>query len=285
MTDDGLTVAIISLVGGAPLAACVDAMRGKVARLLVVHRNGSIRDEAGAEIGRSETADVPARRLRAAQLATTSLVAMVEDTVVPHDGWGAAVVGALAKENAVAAGGPVMIDPTIPPGARALALTEYGRFRRMASGGDAVGALPGCNMAFWRRALLAALPAAGLIDNEVFERLAVAGGQLYWAPGMMVTYHANHAEGARLATRFGHGRLYASRRLEAAGAVERLAGAVKALALPPVLMLRTLRDADREELRSPQTLLRAALQHGAWAAGEFTGALRGPAPGGLAAWR
>lgn len=278
-----LTIAIIALVEGAPLAACMAAARGQAARLLVVTRDGAVRDGTGVEIGRSAGSDVPARRRRAAELAQTPTIGFLEDTVLPAPGWADAAGAALAADDVGGVGGPVAIDPRLPSASRALALTEYGRFGGAARG--AVHALPGCNFAFRRDALLAALPAEGLIDNEVFDRLAAAGKRLAWNLGMAVTYCAPHAEGARLSTRFGHGRLYAGRRLAQTGFGAKLAGAAKALALPPVLIARTLREAQAAELRSPATLAHAALQHSAWAAGEFAGALFGPGPGGAAAWQ
>lgn len=278
-----LTIAIIALIEGAPLAACIEAAHGQANQLLVVARDGTVRDGAGVEVGRSEGSDVPARRRRAAELAQTPLIGFLEDTVVIAPGWTEAASAALARDGVGGVGGPVAINPRLPSASRALALTEYGRFSATATG--TVEALPGCNFAFRRKTLLAALPAEGLIDNEVFDRLAAAGKWLAWAPGMAVTYSAAHADGARLTTRFGHGRLYAGRRLAKAGLGAKLAGAAKALVLPAVLFARTLREAGAAELRSPATLAQAALQHGAWAAGEFAGALFGPPPGGTAAWQ
>lgn len=280
---ESLTIAIIALVEGAPLAACIEAARGQASHLLVVGRDGTVRDGAGIEVGHSESRDVPARRRRAAELAQTPLIGFLEDTVVLASGWSKAAGAALVWNDVGGVGGPVSIDPRLPSASRALALTEYGRFSAALTG--TVDALPGCNFAFRREALLAALPPEGLIDNEVFDRLAAAGQRLAWAAGMAVTYCVAHADGARLATRFGHGRLFAGRRLAKAGLGAKLACAAKALVLPPVLLARTLHQAGAAELRSPATLARAALQHSAWAAGEFAGALFGPPPGGTAAWQ
>ena len=73
------------------------------------------------------------------------------------------------------------------------------------------------------------------------------------------------AEGARLKTRFDHGRIYGSSQTRWAST------AAKALLLPAVLTARTLRQPGRGGL-SASTLGWLALQHTAWAAGEFTGA-------------
>lgn len=279
-----LTVAIVALVEGAPLAACVETARGQSDRLLVVTRDGTVRNEAGVEVGRSVATDVPARRRRAAELAHTTLIGFLEDTVQPAKGWAEAARVGLAKDGVGAVGGPVAIDCRLPPASRALALTEYGRFRAMEPG-RTVEALPGCNFAFRCNALLAALPDEGLFDDEVFGRLNAAGQCLTWAPGMAVCYRAPHPEGARLATRFAHGRLYAGHRLARSSVGAKLTGAAKALVLPPILLARSLLEAGAAEYRSPATLAHVALQHSAWAAGEFAGALFGPPPGGVMAWQ
>lgn len=281
---ESLTIAIISLVGGPSLASCVEACRTEADQLLVVARDGTVRNGMGAPVGQSGRADVPARRKRAAELATTPLIGFLEDTVEPARGWAVAARTALALEGAAAAGGPVLIGANLPSPTRALALTEYGRFG-VSSCRTPVRALAGCNFAFRRSELLRAMSDDGLIDTETFGRLAENGKHLEWAHDMKVTYCAQHREGARLATRFGHGRLYAGRRLADAAPLARIAGAVKALALPPVLLGRTLHEARSAELRSLATLGHAAMQHSAWAAGEFVGALFGPSADGVSVWQ
>lgn len=281
---DHMTVVIIALVEGAALAACIEGARAEADQLMVVARDGSVRDAEGYEIGRSRRTDVPARRQAAASIAETPLIGFLEDTVNPVRGWGDAARSTLAQTGVGAAGGPVSIDRHLPSASRALALTEYGRFRSF-EGRDAVPAIPGCNFAFRREALLAACSGEGLIDNEVFDQLRVSGLSLAWVPGMSATFCAAHAQGARLTTRFEHGRLYSGRRLSQSGPGARLAGAAKALALAPVLVARTLSQADVTELRSAPTVGQVALQHGAWAIGELAGALFGPRPGGTAVWQ
>lgn len=283
MAEANLTLAIIALIEGAPLARCTAAALREASRVMIVRRDGSVVDSDGRQMGRSEGSDVPSRRRRAAELADTDYIGFLEDTVVPSNGWGAAVCRALARRGAAAAGGPVSIDPGLPPASQALALTEYGRYTAIRAI-QAVKALPGCNFAFRRTSLLQVLPPDGLIDNAVFDELACAGFLLMWAPDMMVTYCAPNPEGARLATRFSHGRLYAGQHLRDRGAMAKTLGATKALLLPVVLMSRTLRESHSAQ-RSPVTLGHAVLQHTAWAAGEFAGALFGPPRGGSSAWQ
>jgi hypothetical protein len=86
---------------------------------------------------------------------------------------------------------------------------------------------------------------------------------------MAVTFAHPFPVGARLKTRFDHGRIYGSSQ------TRRASTAAKALLLPAVLTARTLRQSGPI---SVSTLGWLALQHTAWAAGEFTGALVGRGP-------
>ena len=260
------------------------AVRALCETVIVVQRDGIIVDAEGRMVGAAERLDIPAKRRSAVQLATTPLVALLEDTVVPDRGWADEVVSALGEESVVACGGPVRIADGLPASSKALALSEYGAY----ADGNLVGpvtALPGCNFAFRREALLAAMATGnGLVDQIVFAGLLKGGGQLVWAPGMTVKFcHAND-EGARLATRFQHGRIYASsgdRRTLG----QRATAAAKALLLPPVLTLRSLRYAARAKQVSMPTLGWVILEHTAWAAGEFVGATLGPSAKGLEQWQ
>jgi hypothetical protein len=99
---------------------------------------------------------------------------------------------------------------------------------------------------------------------------------------MSVTFARAFPEGARLKTRFDHGRITAS--LNASGPLRRAATAAKAVLLPAVMTARTLRQASPGEIRSVRTFGWLLLQHTAWAAGEFAGALMGRS-GGASQWR
>lgn len=283
MPED-LTVVVVAIAGGAALQECAEAIRAQVVNVLLAGRDGSITDLGGKPVGVAEHCNIPSKRKRAVELASTRLVALIEDTVLPQPGWAEAIARAFEKPAAFACGGPVSIDRRLPASSRALALSEYGAYGDRKSLG-AADALPGCNLAFRRDRLLEAMAGTdGLIDQVTFQRLRDLGGELAWAPQMSVTYcHAN-PEGARLATRFGHGRIYASadgRR----DLFHRASAAGKAILLPPVLTLRSLRNARSGERSSIPTLGWLALQHAAWAAGEFTGAVLGPSAKGLGEWQ
>lgn len=277
---EALTVVVVALLGGEALDACVKSASAQCSSVLAVRRDGTIVDADGRTMGRADRLDIPAKRRSAVELASTPLVALLEDTVVPDTGWAAAVVGAFDRQHVVACGGPVRAAEDLPAQTRALVLSEYGRYNDRLPAGE-VTALPGCNFAFRREALLDAMRGSGgLVDLPVFGRLKEAGGRLAWAPAMAVTFSHPYPEGARLKTRFDHGRIYAS-----GGGRGRLATAAKAFFLPGVLTARALRESGAAQLRSMSTLGWLALQHTAWAAGEFVGAVVGPSRKGLGQWR
>lgn len=282
MADD-LTVIVVAVVGGEAFRACAEAVRVQASNLLLVSKDGKITDHAGETIGHAEHCNIPFKRKCAVELSPTPLVALIEDTVMPGPEWASAIRTALSDRTALGCGGPVSIDPGLPASSRALALSEYGKFGVRRSAGERME-LPGCNFAFRRSALLEAMPAGdGLVDQTIFARLRNRGGNLLWVPGMAVTFcHAN-LEGARLATRFRHGRIYASS--QSKGLFARTAAAGKALLLPPVLVIRNLRTSPPAERLSIATIGWLALQSTAWAAGELAGAVLGASPKGLAQWQ
>lgn len=279
-----LTAVVVALLGGEPLADCVKAVRALCNTVLVVERDGTIVDAEGRTLGTADRLDIPSKRRSAVLLSTTPLVALLEDTIVPDHGWADAVVAALGEKGVVACGGPVLIAGGLPASSKALALSEYGAYADIKPAGP-VPALPGCNFAFRRQALLQAMVEGdGLVDQIVFARLRKLGGQLVWAPGMAAKFcHAND-DGARLATRFQHGRIYASSS-DRRAFHQRAAAAAKALLLPPVLTLRSLRHAAHAKQLSVPILGWVILEHSAWAAGEFVGAMLGPSSRGLEQWR
>lgn len=276
MADD-LTVIVVVLLGGEALDRCLQAVRPRCAEVLVVRRDGTIIDADGRTAGVADRLDIPAKRRSAVELATTPLVALLEDIVVPDPGWVDAVTATLSHKGVVACGGPVRMADGLPAQTQALILSEYGRYNERAPPGK-VDALPGCNFAFRREALREAMRGSeGLVDLPVFGRLN-AMGKLVCAPAMAVTFAHAWPEAARLKTRFDHGRIYGGGQ---AGVLRRTATAAKAVLLPPMLTIRTLRSGGRV---APSILAALMLQHSAWAAGEFVGAVFGSGKG-LDGWR
>ena len=281
---DTLTVVVVALLGGKALERCVEVARAQASQLLIVHRDGEITDGAGKTVGTAARPDIPSKRQSAVEIAETGLVALLEDTVVVGPGWSDAVLDALRAGDALACGGPVGISSALPAPTRALALSEYGAFGKVTAEREP-SALPGCNFAFRRDALLEAMTGSeGLVDQKVFRAIRKRG-RIIWAPGMSVTYAEPNADGASLKTRFDHGRIYGSAEAEHAGFTGRIARAAKAVLLPPVMTLRGLGNAGPAERRSLPTLGWLALQQTAWAAGELAGAIMGPSRKGLGQWQ
>ena len=268
-----LSCAVVSLLDGDAAALCAEALAREAAGPVTI-------------VDRAATggATVPGRRRAALERMDGALVALVEDTTRVAPGWADAVRAGLADPAVAAVWGPVRIAGTLAPRFRALGRLEYGRFHGSA---PLPQSPPGNCLTFRRAALDAVLrPGTGLAEHQVATALRAAGWTIAFAPGAACSYAVADVHGARLATRFGHGRLYAAslhgRGLQ--GAVgARLAGALKALLVPLVLTFRATghaRAASHARAKTPARLWLAEVPHLAlmalaWGAGEVTGHLFG----------
>lgn len=281
---EDLTIIVVSLLGGTATERCLEAAHLQAEKVLVVLKDGTIMTARGNEVARCTNLGIPAKRQRAVEVACTPTVALLEDIVIPDRRWAGAVRDGLAS-GAVACGGPVRIDQSLPASTRALALSEYGPYGDSRVAGEAQR-LPGCNFAFRRDALLKALVGRpGLVDLDAFRTLRELGGRMNWSPGMSVTLAHPFPDGARLKTRFEHGRLYASSLLTGASSAARVVRAARTILLPPLLTVRALSSAGRGFRPSAATIGWLLLQQTAWAAGELAGAIAGPPIGGFTRWR
>lgn len=299
--DPSLTVAVISIVGGEVLERCLAAIPEGADELLAVTR--SARDEAlpaalGWRAVDGRESSVPQRRARALRAARCDIVALIEDTCVPNARWPHAIRRIFADASVAAAGGPVAIDAALPPSSIALACAEYGRYhpRRFGASGptsaietgiDGFPGLPGANLALRRSSVERFEPGEdGLIEAEVAMTLRALGSRLVFDREMEVSYRFGDPGGARLVSRFRHGRLYAGRRARAEGAAARARGLIQAPLLPLVLSARAMRTLRLPELKRARTaaLPWLVLQQTAWSAGELVGYLSGPGRA-LEAWR
>ena len=284
-----LTVVLIPLVGGDALTRLERSIAALGVRHIVVDRCGGCIDGLGHVLkGGADRRAVPVRRRLGAEAANTPFVAFLEDTVVPAETWLDDLLSAFAPADVAAVGGPVMVAERLPARCRALGLTEYGKYHAKFGGSDgSVATLPGANFAFRTAPLLAAMPEPqdALIDNEVFNRLTSHGYRLAFAPSMAVEYAEPHGEGARLSTRFNHGRLYASGACRGRGVPFRAMFVLKSLALPFVLTARQLRQVS-PALRTGLAVVAWVLAFNLWwSAGELVGAAAGGARGGLDQWQ
>ncbi len=269
MNEAGLTIAIIELVGGAALQRAIGE-----AETLAAGRS----DIAVVVVRRSEAATVPHRRGLALAACKTGYLALVEDTIRLTPAWIEAGLEGFKAPGVAALWGPIKVAQELPSRARALGRMEYGRYGQCGSEGSGAEGLPGACMMFRAAALGQALDGeTGIIEHEVAVRLRSAGHEIRCNPALQVEYCETDDYGARLSTRFGHGRLYASARLVAAGFAARGLAALKAVLLPAVLTVRALRTGGNSSSGSAGfgVIFWVMAMASAWALGEFVGAVFG----------
>lgn len=213
--------------------------------------------------------NVPLRRRRATDSATAPVAFLIEDTTVLQSGWATVLCEIFADAAVGAACGPVKVAPDLPPRYRALGRLEYGRF----DGSTATGSLPGNAFAIRLTDLEQTHdPQEGIIEHDLERRLLAAGRKISCIAALTAVYAKPDVAGARLSTRFGHGRLYGADR-----GGNPFIGIMKAALAMPVLSLRALRAARlagpaRQWVpEMPWIILMAT----AWALGELTGQIAG----------
>lgn len=274
-------VAVVELAGGTALKDLALASRRPSARIVGVWRK-SARDPEPDGMDWIENAGdtVPARRRTGAAWALdeaqADVVVLIEDTTHLLDGWDDALRQGFADVAVGCLWGPVEVSPALPPRFRALGRLEYGRF---ANGKTAPPAPPGNVLALKAAILARHLQVRdGLVEAELGTTLAEAGQRMAFEPNFRAVYSHPDAHGARLSTRFQHGRLYASHLAGTAGPAGRAILALKGLAAPGLLAFRALRSAveaggiGRAATESGWIMLMAV----SWGLGECWGALLGP---------
>ncbi|NOY17718.1 MAG: hypothetical protein GXP23_12530 [Gammaproteobacteria bacterium] len=291
-----LGIVIVSLIGGDALRNCLLRIMETEAPCVVMlgtaeeDITGLRKAFPSVRFVTSAGEPVPVRRQHGVQMLDTSLVALIEDSSLPETGWEKAVVNSFVDEKTAAAGGPVQLTDTLAGSYLALGCGEYGRFhpRRftlLATGSVLqdgllpVIRLPGNNLAYRRDILLPLIKdeAQGLIEGEVNNRLLEKGWMIVMNPAMTVSYAHADMHGARLKTRFQHGRLFAGNRVEGSSWQVRVIWAMKSAVLPFLLTLRgmsSMRYAVKPS-RWPVVASWIFMMESAWALGEAIGYLRG----------
>lgn len=274
---DDLTVVVVSLVGGAALEACLAALTRQAARIVVVGRGAP-------DAADNARISVPALRMKALLAARTPYVAFIEDTAVPGGGWRRGLSAAFAVDGTAAVAGPITISPRLSARGRALGLSEYARFSPTET--KQAPGLPGLAFAVAREVVLPLLDdqTDGLVEGDLFRRLMEAGMSVRSPDAMLVCYAAEHEQGARLQTRFQHGRLFAGRRFPKAFVGHRLGYASASLLLPVVMVRRALRDHPPALNVWPAVVPWLCLFSVAWSAGEFIGYLTGSVGDAAESW-
>ena len=254
-------VVVLELTGAGACEEMAAAMVGQAAE-------GSVPLRAMRRAGPDET--LPERRLRALREAEADIVLLVEDTSLPNATWLDGLRRAFAHGEVAMAWGPVAVDPALPAQFRALGRLEYGRF----DGRRKEPAAPGNVLALHRAAVLAALaPGEGIIEHKLAHGFRDAGLRVVMEPALGSVYARPDRQGARFATRFGHGRIFGAGREGS-----RIGGILRALVAMPVLSARAARAAIAAS--PPRGWLPElpwiVIMASAWSAGELTGLILGP---------
>lgn len=294
--ERGLTVVVIPLAGTGSLQRCLLAIQRAPVTLIVVGRvqpreADSIRAMGATWIESDQP--VPQRRAIGAAAARTEWIAFIEDTCEIGTAWHATYNTVCSQAASDAWGGPIDIDAGLPARCAALAAQEYGeyshaRWPRLATGPGAlwrpVARLAGASLLYRAHALPSPVPAHGLIETEINERILAAGRMLALHPGLAVTYAVADRGSATWRSRFAHGRIYGGGQRLRSSPFARAAGIAKCMALPAVLVARGYAGLPGGHRHNPRTfgwLFCFAL---AWSAGEAVGLMFGRGSS-LARWR
>lgn len=230
--------------------------------------------------GRRTPAELRALGVRSAR---RSIVALTEDHCIPAPDWCAQVLAAHQAPHAAIGGA---IEPAYgaagEPGSAlglALYLCDWGRFLGPVRAGPA-SALSDCNVSYKRAALAAIADAWAIEFHEpaVHRALKARGEALWLSPEVVVHQHRSVPLGPTLRERYAFGRLFGATRLEAAPLPRRAFYAAAGVAIPPLVVARTLalaREKRQIGTAAVRLLPAIALVTGAWALGEAVGYLTG----------
>lgn len=293
-----VSAVVVSLCGDRALEHCLGHLKGQVERCLVLLRDGDIAawraQHPSVDFLVLGSLPVPLRRLEGIRRSQSRIVMLLEDTTWPLSGWWEAARAALADPAVAVVGGPVAISARLPSRLQALGWTEYPpTLDRMADGAASdrpieATRLFGNNLAVRRQLVLDLLRnrTEGLVECQLIERIHAAGWRVLYVPGMASVYAGEDWRGARLATRFQHGRLYGGSRTVGRGWPVRLALVACGPLLPPFLWWRSAAPILR--IRPRRALLRllgwCLALTSAWSLGEIAGYIAGPGRS-LASWR
>jgi len=275
-----LSVAVIELTGGDNLRAAVDHLqKADIAmKILVICRAKAPRLPQRGSLQVIEDAGhtVPARRLAAMRAARSQWVVLLEDTTLPTADWFTTIPSLLADPEVGGFWGPIQLDVNLPAKFKALWAMEYGRYSTAAIGADT---MPGNCMALRRAEALKVLDQdnPGIVEHVLAPRLSTAGWPVRFNAALTNVYARKDPHGARLSTRFAHGRLYGANLFGRDNRLANFKGAARAVLVPPVIGLRAARHLTKQLplSQTPSALIWVTLMSVAWGAGEFIGHLFG----------
>lgn len=255
-----IDVAVVELLGLKAAQSCAADLKKEANAAAIAVR----------AVPRTSASDnVPQRRRRAVDGTSATVAFLLEDTTYLAPGWAAALYDAFSDPHVAAVCGPVTVAPGLAPRYRALGRLEYGRF----DGTGSQDHLPGNAFAVRLTDLQQILaPGEGIIEHDLERRLVMRGRKVRSIAALTSIYAQPDPHGARLSTRFGHGRLYGADR-----GGNRALGVLRALLATPVLSMRgfhTARRAGPARQWLPE-MPWIVVMAGSWALGELTGQIAG----------
>lgn len=282
-----LSVVVPSVSGWDDLRDCLaalDAQRGARVEAVVVDRLGeAVRSAVRREHPSARLVEAPAdaaipvmRRLGIAA-ARAAVVGVIEDHVLVPPDWATRMLEA-QRSGAEVVGGAVANGATTGLADWPAFLCEYSRC--VAPPAGRADSLPGNNVTY-RRTLLdrfAGVIAEDRWEDHLHRALVEAGVELLSRPDIVVSHRQHTSVGRYARQRWLYSRTFAAQRAAAAGALRRLVLGVAALALPPLLLGRIVRDVWRTRYRGRllASLPLIACFTVVWGAGEAAGAWFGP---------
>ncbi len=283
-----LSVVVPSVNGWSDLegavAALVDESATVALEIIVVDRLGdAVRTALHARfplvrvLAAPPTATIPAMRLMAFDAALGASVAVIEDHVIVPRGWARALLD--AQHSAPVVGGAVANAATETVVDWAAFLCEYSHCLPPLPAGPSES-LTGNNVIYPRHLLARYRDrlSAERWENHLHDMMRADGIVLMCRPDIVVGHRKHYSVGEYVSQRYLYARSYAGARVAGAPWLTRMAYGAAAMALPPVLLYRTVSRIWRKrqhlsELRRGLPLI--ALFVCAWAAGEVVGSWRG----------
>ena len=285
-----LSVIVPSVNGWSDLAGCLEALEALRSEadleVLVIDRCGSeVREEVARRFPNarvfpvSKETTIPQMRALGFANATGNSVAVIEDHVIVPRGWAKAMLAAQTQDSPVI-GGSVENGATTRLVDVAAFLCEYSHCMPPLPSGNVLW-LTGNNVVYPRELLrrYQSVIDRGGWENLLHEAFRHDGIPLVCRPEIQVSHKKHYTVGEYVSQRYLYSRSYAGVRFPNASLPARMARSAAALALPPLLLWRTVsrimaKGRYRAELVRSMPLLLVFVT--AWAAGEVVGYLAGP---------
>lgn len=263
MTQPQLTVVIPSVNGWSDLDGCLSALELVQAtvrlEVLVPERCGAVVRGSAAEkypwatiIPVSPETTIPEMRAMAFDRASAASVAVIEDHVIVPPEWGSDLLR--ARDSAQVIGGGVVNLATERLVDWAAFLCEYSHMLPPLPTGEHPW-ITGNNTVYARELLERHRVAthAGRWENHLHEAIRANGIPLMFRPDIVAGHKKHYSIGEYFSQRYLYARSHAGARASEGGIARRVGFALGSLALPPVLLWRTVSRSFQKEV--PKSLV------------------------------